>query len=45
MSQQYSFNLPYESFDLELAGLDKSEVGTAAFQEKVVHPALSWVEV
>ena len=35
MSQQYSFNLPYESFDLELAGLDKSEVGTAAFQEKV----------
>ena len=35
MSQQYSFNLPYDSFDLELAGLDKSEVGTAAFQEKV----------
>ena len=35
MSQQYSFNLPYESFDLELAGLEKSEVGTAAFHEQV----------
>jgi tetratricopeptide (TPR) repeat protein len=35
MSQQYSFSLPYESFDLELAGLDKSDVGTAAFQAKV----------
>jgi Flp pilus assembly protein TadD len=37
MAQQYSFCLPYESFDLELGGLRQEEIGTPAFQEKVSH--------
>ena len=35
MSQQYSFKLPYESFDLELVGLNKGDIESPAFHEKV----------
>lgn len=35
MSQEYSFSLPYDAFDLDLIGLSSADVGTSDFTEKV----------
>ena len=35
MSQEYSFTLPFNDFDLDLIGLDSTELGTPSFTEKV----------
>jgi Flp pilus assembly protein TadD len=35
MSQEYSFSLPYDAFDLDLIGLSRSDIGGADFIEKV----------
>lgn len=35
MSQEYSFSLPYDSFDLDLIGLSPSDVGSPDFIAKV----------
>lgn len=35
MSQEHSFSLPHEAFDLDLIGLSPADVGSAAFSEKV----------
>ena len=35
MSQEYSFSLPYDAFDLDLIGLSHSDVGSSDFTVKV----------
>ena len=35
MSQEYSFSLPYDAFDLDLIGQSSADVGSSEFTEKV----------
>ena len=35
MSQEYTFSLPYDAFDLDLIGLSQSDIGGSDFTSKV----------